>query len=156
MWILHLVLFSLAVRFSFSISHAPINLSTYELHSRARIDAAPHIVTCSRNERRVIVSTLREASTWARLAIDTTEDRQTERPDNEQYQAWRWARQAVFLRFFRSFRARTRGEIGMIFESLKWELDRSPGGSRQNDDNGGHVVRRSCARLNGKSSSGQS
>ncbi|KAL9617311.1 MAG: hypothetical protein Q9160_007891 [Pyrenula sp. 1 TL-2023] len=107
---------------------------------RVKIDA-PDFATCSRNERRVIVNTFREAASWAQLAVDATEDRQAERPDDEQYQAWRTARRSLLAQFFGSARPRLREEIGVIFEALKWELDRSPGGARQNDDNGGNVVK---------------
>lgn len=138
MWPTLFILFSFFVSFSYAAN--PTTPSSHVLHSRARIDLAP-FVTCSRTERRVIVRVLREAARWVRLAIDTAEDRQVEQPDNEQYQAWKRVRREVFSEYFGNPRPRIRREIGEIFESLKWELDRSPGGRHQNDDDGGNVVR---------------
>lgn len=124
-----------------TLLHKSTPLSSHDqLLPRVKIDS-PDGTTCNRNQRRIIVRTLRQAAEWAQLAVDTTEDRQTERPNNPQYQAWRTARRSLFAEFFGSTRARTREEIGVIFEALKWEIDRSPGGARQNDDNGGNVVR---------------
>lgn len=145
MLVLHYVLLSFPI-YSFVLCDADKQSNTPLSHSlvpRVRIDAF-RILSCSREERLTIMEILREAANWVRLVLDTTEDRQTERPDNAQYQAWRRARQELFYDYFEADSRQPwaeREEIGVIYESLRWELNRSPGGTRQNQDRGGNVVR---------------
>lgn len=140
MWIPYLTLISAFVYVILGHILAPQNeFASPKLSRRVKIDN-PQALSCSRNERRIIVGTLREATTWASLGNDTAWDVTENRPSNEQYQNWRGERRSIFERFFETTSLRTRREIGQIFNSLLWELERSPGGARQNDDEGGNVV----------------
>lgn len=114
-------------------------LTSPKLFRRIKVDR-PEAESCSRNERRTIARTIREATAWARLANDTAWDVTVGRPSNEQYEEWRVVRREILADFFGSARPRLREEIGDIFGSLLWELERSPGGVRQNDDASGNVV----------------
>lgn len=142
MSILLLIVLSLSTYVSFCHANPAMQVEppSTKLLPRVKVDQ-PDIRSCTRNERRKIVRTLREATEWARLANDTAWDRTEGRPDNEQYQAWRQVRQGIFGRFYGSTRQRVRMEMGEIFDSLLWELERSPGGPRQDQDGGGNVVR---------------
>lgn len=142
MWNLALIVFSLFIYIFPSLysTFASASSSSRELIPRVKIDWLG-TRSCTPNQRQVLESVLRDASVWARLVTDTTEDRQTDRPDNAQYREWRQAREALFTRYYGSFRRAIRLEIGMIFQALLWELDRSPGRPRASQNYGGNVVR---------------
>lgn len=122
---------------------SPTAHSSSDLRPRARIDT-PNRTSCSRNERRTIVQVLREAAQWTRLMIEAVEDVPTEQPHTMNEALWRRVRRQIFEAHFGGFTPELRSEFGVIFQSLQWELDRSPGGTRQNDDGGGNVVSRSA------------
>ncbi|KAL9616711.1 MAG: hypothetical protein Q9160_008431 [Pyrenula sp. 1 TL-2023] len=138
-------LFCISVSLSGAAAAAPLPQEpatsplTLNLLPRVKIDRGPDIVTCSRNQRRILVSVLREASRWTQLALDTTRNRRWQDDSDPEYEAWREARRNLFVQYYGDFRSRTRAEMSSIFELLKWELDRSPGGRLQNEDQGGNV-----------------